>query len=346
MKIAIYGAGSLGTIIGAYLTKAYGKDHVDLIADNPQHIKDLNEKGATVTGTANFTVPVSAKTPDELKLNEYDLVLLLTKQTHNDEVLPKVKEVLKPDGTLVSLQNGVPEIAVSKVIDPKNIVAGSVEFGGTQLNHNESELTTAQPAFENAAFQIGELDGKGTDRIKQVQAVLNHVGGTAVSDNLLGTKWSKLLVNSSFSGLSAASDATFGQIADSEIGLKAALNIVNEGLKVGHADGVKFAKMGNHDLSSLSMDHRNDESGQLAYLRSAMANSKDLKASMLQDLEKGHKTEVNDINGVIADTGKKYGIKTPFNDLIIKIVSNAQDTGKLPQFDDTMTQFQKLLDNK
>ncbi len=58
LKIAIYGAGSLGTILGAYISKANVK--VDLINRNRNHIKALKEKGATVTGTVNFNVKVNA----------------------------------------------------------------------------------------------------------------------------------------------------------------------------------------------------------------------------------------------------------------------------------------------
>lgn len=344
MKIAIYGAGSLGTIIGALLTKAYGKDDVDLIAANPKHISALNEKGATIAGSLDETVPVTAKTPEELKDNYYDIILVLTKQTHNDQVLPVIAKVLKQDGgTVVSLQNGVPERAVSKAVGKDHVVAGSVEFGGTLLNNTTSELTTALPAFEKAAFQIGELNGKDTPRIKEVQKVLSHVGGTAISDNLLGTKWSKLLINAAFSGLSAAGNCTFGQVADNENGLESALYIINEGLKAGETDNVKFAQMGPIDMYDFAITPGEDLSKILAGLKSAMNASKDLKASMLQDLEKGRKTEINDINGVIAEVGNEHDIPTPFNDLVIKIVTKAQDTGKLPVFDETMEAFGELL---
>jgi len=84
MKIAIMGAGSLGTILGAYITKA-GVD-VDLIDVNEEHVKALNEKGATITGTTNFNVPVKALTPDKMQ-DVYDLVFYLVKQTYDDEAL-------------------------------------------------------------------------------------------------------------------------------------------------------------------------------------------------------------------------------------------------------------------
>ncbi len=72
-KYAIYGAGSLGTVLGAYITKNGGT--VELINRNRAHVAALNEKGATITGTVNMTVPVKAITPDEMQ-GEYDVIFV------------------------------------------------------------------------------------------------------------------------------------------------------------------------------------------------------------------------------------------------------------------------------
>ena len=72
MRIAIMGAGSLGAIIGALLSKA-GRD-VMLVDANPEQVKALNEKGAQVVGHLEVTVPVKAITPDQME-GVYDLVL-------------------------------------------------------------------------------------------------------------------------------------------------------------------------------------------------------------------------------------------------------------------------------
>ena len=84
MKIAIFGAGSLGTILGAFITKG-GMD-VDLINRNTDHIAGLKGKGAKVIGTVQMTVPVKALLPEEIK-DKYDLIFLMTKQMDNTNEL-------------------------------------------------------------------------------------------------------------------------------------------------------------------------------------------------------------------------------------------------------------------
>lgn len=345
-QIVVYGAGSIGTISGAYLTKAYGKDHVTLVDAWQENVDALNKNGAHITGTTDLTVPVTAVTPEQLS-GQFDVILLHTKQGFNDTVIPAIKKLLKSDGTLVSLQNGVPEHNITKTIPAKNVIAGTVEFGGTGAGPGVSELTSDYDTFKSSAYAIGEIDGQITDRIKMIQEILSNVGGVTVSDNLMGTKWVKLLVNESFSGLSAASDLTFGEVAADDVGIKSALHLINEGLEVGHADGVKFATIGGADMEQLFTLHGDDFTDeQIKNLRLFIQSSSKLKASMLQDLYHHRKTEINEINGLISSTGKEYGIETPYNDLIIKIVTKAQDTNVLPKFEDTKAELTKLLGNK
>ena len=184
MRMAVMGAGSLGTIIGAYLSQA--NEDVELIDVNKEHVQALNENGATIVGTVNETIPVKAITPEEMT-GTYDLVLLLTKQVFNEEVLHNLEPYLREDSTLLSLQNGVPEEALSSKLGKNRVVGGSVEFGATWIKAGVSELTTAVDSFKQNAFQIGELDGNNTERIQQIQKLLNHVGHTEISDNLIGT---------------------------------------------------------------------------------------------------------------------------------------------------------------
>ena len=91
MKIAIYGAGSLGTVLGAYISKA-GVD-IDLITRNKDHVDAMNENGAHIIGTVDMTVPVHALTPDQLT-EKYDLIILMTKQLDNKNVLENLKKKL------------------------------------------------------------------------------------------------------------------------------------------------------------------------------------------------------------------------------------------------------------
>lgn len=219
MRIAIVGAGSLGTIVGAYL--ADGGLDVELIDAYQEHVDALNQTGAKVTGTTEFQAKVKAITPDQ-KSGQYDLVLLLTKQLYNDSILQELIPFLNEDSMVCSLQNGIPEEKVASIVGEKRVIAGSVEFGATFIEPGVSSLTTEYTQFKQYAFQIGELNGEITERIQRVKSVLDLMGGTHISDNLVGTKWSKLLINNAFSGLSAALNGEYGDIIDHEAGIVSA----------------------------------------------------------------------------------------------------------------------------
>ncbi|PAD33483.1 ketopantoate reductase family protein [Paenibacillus sp. 7523-1] len=341
MRIAILGAGSLGTIVGAYL--ADGGMDVELIDAYQEHVDALNQTGAKVVGTTEFHARVKAITPDQ-KSGTYDLVLLLTKQLSNSTILRELLPFLHDESIVCSLQNGIPEENVASIVGAERVIAGSVEFGATFMEPGVSSLTTEYTQFKKYAFQIGELNGETSDRIQRVKSVLDLVGGTHISDNLVGTKWSKLLINNAFSGLSAALNGEYGDILDDEVGIVSAVHIADETIKVGHANGVEFVKMNGFDIASLELQSEQDIPERIKTLRYVMEPSRLLKASMLQDLEKKRKTEIDYINGVVSSKAEGTGIATPYNDLVVKLVQAAEETQTVPDFQTNIEEFKHLVD--
>ena len=343
MRIGIMGSGSLGTIIGALISK--GNDEVELIDVYEKHVQALNEHGATITGTVNETIPVKAITPDEMS-GTYDLVLLLTKQVFNEEVVTNLKKFLHNDSVVLSLQNGVPEEDLVLRLGNNRVIGGSVEFGATFKEPGISELTTATEAFKGNAFQIGELDGSMTDRIQKIKVVLDLVGGTNITDNLVGTKWSKLLVNVALSGMSAALGCTFGDVIHDEVGVYSAVRLADETIRVGEAAGVSFSELAGFNLGifKLAEDGSNLPMA-VGFARKAFEPQALLKASMLQDLEKQRKTEIDYINGFVSAKGKELGIPTPYNDLVVRLVSKAEEEKSVPTFEDNISYFKELKQN-
>ncbi|MCM3237406.1 ketopantoate reductase family protein [Heyndrickxia oleronia] len=339
MRIAVLGAGSLGTIAGAYIA-AGGKD-VELIDVYQAHVDVLNQEGARIIGTTDFQSKVKAITPDNMS-GTYDLVLLLTKQLYNDSVLQNLLPFLTDQSVVLSLQNGIPEEKVASIVGRERVIAGSVEFGATFIEPGVSKLTTTYDHFKKYAFQIGELNGEITERIQQIKSILDIVGGTHISDNLVGTKWSKLLINNAFSGLSAALNTEFGGVLENEISVISAAHIADETIKVGHANGVTFAKMNSFDISSLEIKNENEIPIRIQTLRKLMESSRLLKASMLQDLEKKRKTEIDYINGVVPQLAKGKGILTPYNDMVVKLVKQAEETQSIPNFAANIKCFEDL----
>lgn len=151
MRTAIYGAGSLGTILGAYITKNGG--FIDLINRNKAHIEALRTNGARITGTVSFTQKVTALTPDEMT-GTYDIIFLLTKQQHNREVVTFLKPFLADDGVIVTMQNGIPEMLVGEIVGEERVIGCTVAWGATMKSGGECELTSAP---DSLTFSIGTL---------------------------------------------------------------------------------------------------------------------------------------------------------------------------------------------
>ena len=201
MKIAIYGAGSLGTVLGAYLAKA-GVD-VDLITRNREHVEALNRDGAKIIGTVNMTVPVHALTPDEMT-EKYELIILLTKQLDNVNVLKNLQKNMTDDCIVCTLQNGLPELSVSEVVGEDRTMGCTVAWGATLHGKGVSELTS-EP--DSMSFGLGRMNGQKDDKLMQVKALLEKMCPVEVEDNFMGVRWSKLLINAAFSGMSPLSAA-------------------------------------------------------------------------------------------------------------------------------------------
>ncbi len=322
MRIAILGCGAMGTVLGAFLNK--NGCPVELVDSYQEHVDALNENGAHVMGHADFTVPVKAITPDEMK-GIYDVVFLFTKQTANEAVLPQLLPHLDENSTVCTLQNGVPEPFVAKYVGENRTVGGTVLWSATFSAPGVSELTQDVSTLEHF-FEVGEINGKITERIQKIAVILGYMGNAAVSTSLLASRWGKLVNNACMSGMSAACGCTFGEVINDEKA-RACLSYLGREVKsCCEAEGYELPTlvMGFSPVSLAIKDQEQfDENQQMFFDMYSFAPG--AKASMLQDLEKGKATEVKMINGYVSETGRKHGIPTPFNDTVIEIVEKIEN---------------------
>ena len=206
MKCAIYGAGSLGTVLGAYMTK--GGIPVELVNRNRAHVDALREKGAHITGTVDFSTPVTAITPEEMTA-PYDVIFLMTKQLHNKEVVTFLKPLLAPDGVIVTFQNGIPEPGIAEIVGESHTIGCVVEWGATMDAPGECVLTSDP---DSLSFHMGGMQGVSDAKLAEVRSLLEKMCPVAMEDNLLGARWSKLLINATFSGLGTVVGGVFGDV--------------------------------------------------------------------------------------------------------------------------------------
>lgn len=322
MKVAILGCGAMGTVLGAYMSK--NGCSVELVDNYHAHVSAMNAKGAHIVGTVDMTVPVKAIMPDQMQ-GIYDIVFLFTKQTANDEVLPKLLPHLGPDSTVCTLQNGVPEPFVASFVGEERTVGGTVLWGATFVAPGVSELTQ-DLSLNDHLFEIGEIDGTVGPRIRKVAKALEFMGPTAISDSLMASRWGKLINNACMSGMSAACGSTFGAVLENDVA-RACLSYLGYEVKLCcEAAGYQLPKVMLHNQSSASLALGNQatfDASQEMFLK-MYAGLETAKASMLQDLEKGKITEVKMINGYVCQTGDKYGISTPFNNKVVEIVTKIE----------------------
>ena len=245
MKCAIYGAGSLGTILGAYLTKSGFP--IELVNRNVRHVTALREKGAHITGTVDFTTPVNAILPDEMQ-GPYDIIFLMTKQLHNPEVVTMLKPMLADDGVIVTLQNGIPEPGIAEIIGEDRTIGCTVEWGATMTDPGTCVLTSDP---DSLSFHMGGMPGITEDKLDRVKGVLEHMCPVDIEDNLLGARWSKLLINATFSGLGTVIGGTFGSVTEWAPARKVAVQCMKECIDVARAGGVTFAPVQGKDITKL-----------------------------------------------------------------------------------------------
>lgn len=341
MRTAVMGAGSIGMFLGAMITKNGGQ--IDLIDTFQANVDALKANGARITGKADFTVPVSALTPDEME-GAYDLIILCTKQVVNEEVIGYALPHLAPDGCVLTLQNGIPEPSIEALVGKGRVVGGTVGFGATWLEPGVDMLTSPlSPAIEKFAFDIGEMDGQDTPRIQAIQRLLSLCGGTTVLPNLMNVRWTKLLINATLSGMSAALGCTFGDVLDGPESLDCAVHLADEALRVAKAEGYRLTHMLGADFNLLELKDEDDVPNKYEFFQTVWGPHRALKASMLQDLEKKRKTEIGYINGVVSTCGKAHGIPTPFNDMVCQLVAEAESKGAVNQYAEAIQAFLPIL---
>jgi len=315
------GAGSMGSIIGGYIAKA--GESVVLIDVNKQHVDALNKNGLHIIGMTDLTIPVQAILPEEMK-GIYDFVIYVPKAVYNEAALDSLLPHIGPDSMVMTLQNGINEDAVAARVGAERTLGGIINWGGIWREPGVSELATDE---NEMSFEIGELDGRITERLQAAKQVLEHVCRTNLTQNLMSVRWAKLFINAAFSGVGTVIDGDYGAVLDNDKAVRAAWMVGQETLKtaiqLGHAkEPVMYVKP-----ELLLFSTKAELEGKVKFSRLGMKGNRNVLPSMLQDLRKGLPCEIEVINGYVQKKSRKVGLDTPVNDQVTEIIREL-DQGK------------------
>ena len=318
-SVLVVGAGAIGGVTAANMEGRVR--FVSVLDANREHVERMRDPGLLLDelGEERY-VRLDAHT-DPLDFEDpFDFALVTLKAPHLEAALgPLVEHGMAR--AFVSLGNGLVQDRIATIVGDENLIVGTVEWGATNLGAGHLAQTTRAP------FVIGEPEGETRERTRLLAEALGAVADVRITENISGQVWSKLLVNSSFSGLGAVSGLLYREVVTDPDGREAALAVWREGYDVGMAQGIALDEVLGVPAESLVVRSPQDRQRADEALEVAMGYAGATKASMLQDLEKGAKTEVDVINGGVVERGREYGVETPLNARVVELV-HAMERGE------------------
>jgi 2-dehydropantoate 2-reductase len=333
-KIAIVGGGALGGYVGAYLTRE-GHD-VTLIDMWPANVDHMRENGLTLTGMTeaeNFVIKPKTMHLTELqsvsKSEPFDIAFVAVKSYDTEWATQLIAQYLSPAGFIVSLQNGINEERIAHIVGwgrTVGCIASKIAVELTEPGHIRRMV--ALGGAEHTIFRIGETHGRLTDRVERIKNMLSAIDSAKVTDNLWGERWSKLCINCMRNPVSAATGRGGNDNDADPMTRKLAIMIAGEAVKIGLAQGYSLEKMYGLTPEQLLAAHSGDDAAfkqcETQLIESAKTRSGGQRPSMGQDMIKGRRTEIDFLNGLVAERGDAIGMLAPYNSGIADVVRRVE----------------------
>lgn len=303
MKVAIVGAGSLGSVFGGVLAAAGSEVH--LISRHADFIESVNRKGLLLVEDSGelVTWPHATDMPDSV--GHVDLVIVLVKSFDTRAAMSSSRALVGPLTTVLSLQNGLGnEDLLAEMFGLSRILYGRTFVGGDAVG-----IGRIVTGLKGKLTIIGEGNGMPSARALDISRLFNSAGLlTEVSENILGVIWNKLLVNVSTGALAGLTRLSYGHLYKVAELLPVGVAAVKEGIAVANALGIQLLS----------------EDAQEIWLSAGRGQPDSFRPSILQSLDRGTKTEIDFINGAVARLGEKTGISTPVNQTLVACVKGLE----------------------
>jgi len=301
MKIAVVGPGAIGSLIGAYLAKS--REEIWLLDKNKERSAKLNQTGITVEGVSgSWQVKIRASAlPSEI--GPVDLIILCVKSFNTKQAVEQIRPMLNPDTKILTLQNGIGNLEIiAELAGDERVLAGVTNQGATLI-----ETGKVRHAGQGETI-IGACDGKTPVQLRSIREIFNKVGlDCKMSRDIKGLLWSKLIINVGINALSGLTRLPNGKLIAYEGTRRILRDAVTEAVRIVKRKRIK-----------LIFDDP------LAKVEAVCEGTQGNFSSMLQDILKKRRTEIDFINGVIVRLGQELGVDVPANRFLLDLVKTIE----------------------
>ena len=285
MKIIILGAGGIGSFVGALLSE----ENDVLLIGRTEHVDKINKDGLAISGcvNGNFKVKAAEKIED---IEEGSLIILTTKTLDIESSLKEIKSLIKKNNTILVLQNGLGNEDLVRSIVDCNVLRGIIT---TATNF-------AEPGNVICNY-VGEISLEDSEFSEKLKNVFNKTAiNTGIPKDMKKRIWAKLVFNCAINPLTAILKVKNNELLKLTDLIK---NIAGEIISVAEKEGLKLDSKEIFDM-----------------IIKVITDSGDNTSSMLQDILKGKKTEIDFMNGKVVELGKKHKIAIPVNEMLVGMV--------------------------
>ncbi|NKJ01607.1 2-dehydropantoate 2-reductase [Novosphingobium sp. SG707] len=284
MKVVVVGAGAMGTLFGGRLARA--GHQVVFVDTDPARVAAIAVDGVWENDSPALC---EAALPGVVQ-GEADLLILFTKAQHTAAAMAQNAGALRPDGMVLTLQNGLGnDAAIASVVGSDRVLVGITNWPADLLGHGRIHVAG------HGMVKLWSLIGEDIPVIHTIAEALAQADlGAMAEPSVTVAIWEKVIFNAALNGICALTRMTVGQVGDFLPARDLASQVVEEGIATALANGV--AVDGDRVRQSVEF---------------AMANHRAHKPSMLQDVEASRPTEVDAIQGGLLAAADRHGVASP-----------------------------------
>ncbi|MFH0918193.1 MAG: 2-dehydropantoate 2-reductase, partial [Candidatus Omnitrophota bacterium] len=286
-----------------YLAKS--KEEIWLLDKNKERAAQLQESGISLEGSSGCWQSKPKATANPQDIGQADLILVCVKSFQTKVAIEQIKPLLAAETKILTLQNGIGNLEIiAELLGQERVIAGVTNEGATLI-----AVGRIRHAGRGETI-IGAIDGKTPVQLRSIREIFNKVGlECKMSRDIKSLLWSKLIINVGINALSAITRLPNGKLIEYEGTRRILRDAVTEGARIAKRKRIK-----------LIFDDP------LAKVEAVCEGTQENLSSMLQDVLRKKRTEVDFINGVIVRLGQELGIDVPANRFLLDLVKTMESS--------------------